>query len=268
LTNTNYITGTADVFPGPIDESYRSSFTFDLSNPALQGQTITGAELRLQAFFGTGYSDGGLISFFDVNTSASVLILHWVDYLKKSQLTGCCDDILDGIRATAVEASGCIALGLIRPAMFALRAQIDATMAWLYFKDHPVEWDFLLRTGEGFKARGEIVEYLVKLVERYSVRFSILNSHRNRTVEQPYRLLSAHIHGQSTLVIPTFQNLAAMVYPEVRCREAVKLQVEVSEYIGDVLLSCFASWWSALPEEIINSVKLRVPAAKQAQLFS
>src|SRR5258708_31047768 len=43
LTNTNYITGTADVFPGPIDESYRSFFTFDLSNPALQGQTITGA---------------------------------------------------------------------------------------------------------------------------------------------------------------------------------------------------------------------------------
>jgi hypothetical protein len=152
--------------------------------------------------------------------------------------------------------------------MFALRAQIDATTAWLYFKDHPVEWDFLLRTGEGFKARGEIVEYLVKLVERYSVRFSILNSHRNRTVEQPYSLLSAHIHGQSTLVIPTFQNLAAMVYPEVRCLEAVKLQVEVSEYIADVLLSCFASWWSALPEEIINSVKLRIPAAKQAQLFS
>jgi hypothetical protein len=65
LTNTNYITGES---PG-----YRSFFTFDLSNPALQGQTITGAELRLQAFFGTGYSDGGLISFFDVNTSASVL---------------------------------------------------------------------------------------------------------------------------------------------------------------------------------------------------
>jgi hypothetical protein len=73
LTNTNYFTGTSpDVSPG-IDFSYRSFFTFDLSNPALQGQTITGAELKLQAFIGTGYNDGGLISFFDVNTSASVL---------------------------------------------------------------------------------------------------------------------------------------------------------------------------------------------------
>jgi hypothetical protein len=73
LTNTNYSTGTAfNVSPG-VNFSYRSFFTFDLSNPALQGQTITGAEIRLQAFWGTGFNDGGLISFFDVSTNASVL---------------------------------------------------------------------------------------------------------------------------------------------------------------------------------------------------
>jgi len=73
LTNTNYTTGTSfDVSPA-VNFSYRSFFTFDLSNPALQGQTITGAELRLQAFIGTGFNDGGLISFFDVSTNASVL---------------------------------------------------------------------------------------------------------------------------------------------------------------------------------------------------
>ena len=73
LANTNYTTGTSpNVSPG-VDFNYRSFFTFDLSNPALQGQTITGAELKLQAFSGTGYNDGGLISFFDVSTSATVL---------------------------------------------------------------------------------------------------------------------------------------------------------------------------------------------------
>ena len=200
--------------------------------------------------------------------SALSLILYWTDYLKKFELTGCCDDILNGIRATAVEASGCIALGLVRPAVFALRAQIDATMTWLYFKDHPVEWDFLLRTGEGFKSRREIVDYLSALTEKYASRFAILNAHRTRTTEQPYKLLSAHIHGQSSLVIPTFQNLAAMVYPKDRCDEAIKLQGEVSEYISDVLLACFASKWSALPDPILASIKLRVPPGKQAQLFS
>jgi hypothetical protein len=73
LTNTNYTTGTSfNVSPG-VDFSYRSFFTFDLGDLALQGQAITGATLRLQAFLGTGYNDGGLISLFDVNTTASVL---------------------------------------------------------------------------------------------------------------------------------------------------------------------------------------------------
>jgi hypothetical protein len=72
-TNTNYSTGTSfEVSPG-VNFTYRSFFTFDLSNPALQGYTITGATLQLQAFLGTGLNDGGQISFFDVSTSPTVL---------------------------------------------------------------------------------------------------------------------------------------------------------------------------------------------------
>jgi hypothetical protein len=197
-----------------------------------------------------------------------LVVLHWIDYLKKSELTGCCDEILDGIRATAVEASGCIALGLIRPAIFALRAQIDATVAWLYFKDHPKEWDFLIRTGDGFKSRSEIVEFLTKFVDKFGSRFSILSAHKLRKVDQPYRLLSAHIHGQSTLVIPTFQKLEAMVYPEKQCKEAVSLQAEVSEYVSDIFLAYFANKWPSLPDEIMKSVRSRVPTEKHAKLFS
>ncbi|MCK1283443.1 hypothetical protein IVB41_05775 [Bradyrhizobium sp. 44] len=195
-------------------------------------------------------------------------ILHWIDYLKGSELTGCCDDMLDGIRATAVEASGCIALGLIRPALFALRAQIDATIAWLFFKDHPIEWEFLLRTGDGFKSRNETIEFFGRYVERFTARFQILTAHRTRSVEQPYRLLSAHIHGQSALVVPTFQNLAAMVYPKGQCEEAIKIQADVVEYIGDIFLSYYASKWPALPDSILSAAKARVPNEKHSSLFS
>ncbi|WP_459592456.1 hypothetical protein [Bradyrhizobium diazoefficiens] len=215
-----------------------------------------------------GHVSGPAVDLGLQHHSAILPVLHWVDYLKKSQLTGCCDDILDGVRATLVEASGCIALGLIRPALFALRAQIDAALAWLYFKDHPIEWEHLLRTGDGFKARLEVIEYLGRFIERYLARFAVLNSHRTRTVEQPYRVLSAHIHGQSSLVLPTFQNLAAMVYPEQRCAEAITLQSDVAEYINDIFLACYAGRWSSLPDEIVNAAKSRIPAPKQAQLFS
>jgi hypothetical protein len=63
LSNTNYVTGTSfNVSPG-IDFSYRSFFTFDLNDPALHGQTIISATIRLQAFQGVGLNDGNLVSF-------------------------------------------------------------------------------------------------------------------------------------------------------------------------------------------------------------
>ncbi|MEH2499552.1 hypothetical protein V1294_006031 [Bradyrhizobium sp. AZCC 1678] len=72
-TNTNYTTGTSfEVSPG-VNFSYRSFFTFDFGNPAVQGYTITGATLQLQAFIGTGLNDGGQISLFDVSTSPILL---------------------------------------------------------------------------------------------------------------------------------------------------------------------------------------------------
>ncbi len=73
LGNTNYSTGTSpNVSPG-VDFTYHSFFTFNLSDAALNGQTITSATLKLQAFIGSGFNDGGLISFFDVSTDVSVL---------------------------------------------------------------------------------------------------------------------------------------------------------------------------------------------------
>jgi hypothetical protein len=73
LGNTNYITGTSfNVSPG-INYEYRSFFTFDLDNPVLRGQTVLSAEIRLQAFLGTGFNDGNQISFFNVTTDPFVL---------------------------------------------------------------------------------------------------------------------------------------------------------------------------------------------------
>src|SRR3982074_2031090 len=73
LENTNYTTGTSfNVSPG-INYEYRSFFTFDLNNPALRGQTVLSAEIRLQAFLGTGFNDGNQISFFNLTIDPFVL---------------------------------------------------------------------------------------------------------------------------------------------------------------------------------------------------
>src|SRR3954451_21536682 len=69
------------------------------------------------------------------NSEISVTeVLRWINHLQKSEITGCCDEMLLGIRAAVIEATGGIALGLVRLAIFAMRGQIDLALAWLFFK--------------------------------------------------------------------------------------------------------------------------------------
>ena len=70
------------------------------------------------------------------------------------------------------------------------------------------------------------------------------------------------------MVIPKFLKLEAMVYPEKRCKEAIKILEEVAEYISDIYTAYFGSKWASLPDKIVASVKARVPADKQPTLFS
>ena len=63
--------------------------------------------------------------------------------------------MLVGLQTAAVEVAGFIAVGFVRPAIFALRGQIDLAAGWLYDKDHPLEWEHVVKTGEGFLQKGE-----------------------------------------------------------------------------------------------------------------
>jgi hypothetical protein len=93
---------------------------------------------------------------------ACALLLNWIEHLRQSEVTGTCDEMLLGIRPASVEIAGCISLGLVRPAIFAMRGQIDLALAWLFYKDHRVEWNHVLDVGEGFKLKGEIFEFLTR----------------------------------------------------------------------------------------------------------
>ena len=49
-----------------------------------------------------------------------------------------------------------------------IRLQIDLALAWVYFKDHHVEWGGVQATGDGFKTKKELLDYLRPCRVRYS----------------------------------------------------------------------------------------------------
>jgi hypothetical protein len=210
-------------------------------------------------------SDGPRIAF-EIYT-ASDNLFKWLNYLVESELTAQCDEFIDGLRASIVETVSCGAAGLLRPAIFAIRAQVDIVFSWLYFKDHPVEWARVERTGDGFVLKRECLDYLRQNVPSFEARFTKLLETKTRKEGDPYRLLSAHVHAQGLSVLPKHNKLRAIVGPLKSANELAPLQAEVTEYISDILLSCFGRKWASLPDAISEAARMRLGKEKVATVF-
>ncbi|WP_182851008.1 hypothetical protein [Metapseudomonas otitidis] len=196
----------------------------------------------------------------------SRLFLAWTPYISGAK-TGVADDLLDGAVSSLREVAACAGLGLVRPALLAMRTQIDLILSWLYFKDHRVEWEYVNSTGDGFKLKKEILEYLAKYNPSYGRRFGILKSVANRKEIDPYRLLSAHIHSQSLSTLPLIDALKDVVGDLNIVNQLPELAHEVDEYINDILFSVFGDGWTQIPRALTRSIDLRFKTKAQKQDF-
>ncbi len=192
----------------------------------------------------------------------SQLYIQWIGYLAASQKTGVADSLLEAAAASVREVAACLSLGLVRPALFALRTQVDLVLAWLYFKDHLIEWGTVNDAGSGYKLKREVLEYLSEHYRGFNARYQALKDVITRQFEDPYRLLSAHVHAQSTPALPTAANLVDVVYEVDLCLECATMSREVGEYLSDVLVSVYGSKWTALPDLVRKTVDTRLVTKK------
>ena len=197
----------------------------------------------------------------------SALLVHWLSYLLSFHRTGVADSLLDAARSSIREVAGLLSLGLARPALFSLRGQIDLLLAWLYFKDHGVEWSHVNETADGFKLKKELLQYLEQHVPKFGARSALLRDTKTRKELDPYRLLSAHIHAQSDPVLPVVIELKDLVRSQMVCIECTKIAFEVSEYLNDIFLAVYVSSWAALPAAVQNAANTRFQTAEQRTAF-
>ena len=197
----------------------------------------------------------------------SKLLVHWLAYLSAFQRTNVADSLLDAASSSIREVAGLLSLGFARPALFSLRGQIDLLLAWLYFKDHGIEWSHVNETADGFKLKKELLQYLEQHVPKFGLRMGILRETKTRRELDPYRLLSAHIHAQSNPVLPVVVELKDLVRAEAICIECAQMAFEVSEYLNDVYLAVFLSNWASLPVPIQTAMSARFQSTEQRGVF-
>ena len=169
----------------------------------------------------------------------STLLVHWLSYLNSFHRTGVADSLLNAVGSSIREVAGVASLGLGRQALLSLRGQVDLMLAWLYFKDHAVEWSHVNQTADGFKLKKELLQYLDQHVPRFGHRIGILREIATRKELDPYRLLSAHVHAQSDPVLPDVVDLKDLVRPEAVCKECAQVAFEVAEFLNDVLFAVY-----------------------------
>ena len=197
----------------------------------------------------------------------SALLVHWLGYLSAFHRTGVADSLLAAASSSVREVAGLLSLGLARPALFSLRGQIDLLLAWLYFKDHGVEWTHVNETADGFKLKKELLQYLEQHVPKFGARMGILRDTKTRKEAEPYRLLSAHIHAQSDPVLPVVAELQDLVRSNAVCTECTQVSFEVAEYLNDVFLAVFLSSWASLPAAVQAAMSSRFKSTEQQKAF-
>ena len=188
-------------------------------------------------------------------------LLVWLEYLSSSVSRKSADRLLDATQAAIIETAGCLSLGLVRPAIFSIRVQLELVLAWIYFNDHPIEWGRFETTGIDYQLPAAALKYLRNNSDRYHDRFEVLSKNRRRVNIDPYAILSIHVHSNSPYSAPTIGPLSALVRPEATCEECVGLQQEVVEFVTDVLASWYADKWHDLPSEIKSELRKRMTGA-------
>lgn len=193
-----------------------------------------------------------------VSVEARVLLI-WIDYLRKSPKNPSATRLLDAVQGAVIETAGCLTLGLVRPAIFSLRIQLELLVAWIFFDDHRIEWG-RVEGGREFPMRSFYLKYMNEYGDKFPERMKILEDVSKRKHKDPYGILSIYVHSTSPYSAPQVGPLSAMVFAADKCGECVLLQRDIAEYLCDLLASWNVKRWHDLPEEIRSHITSRMDA--------
>ena len=157
-------------------------------------------------------------------------------------------------------------MGLGRAAVAAIRTQVDLLLGYTFFRDHPVEWKTLHESGEGYRLFSKIIKYHGEIDQNFNNRLAIINKVVIPTNQELYRVMSAHIHAQSTFTIPSFSKMEDLVLDQVKIESIIKLQQETSKALSALLLAIYGKNWINLPPELYLPIRSQM-TKKQIPIF-
>lgn len=204
---------------------------------------------------------------FQKTINAASEIQSWLHYYKTHATSKSARELLEGARAAILESAGYAVLGLGRASIAAIRTQIDLILCFTYFGDHPKEWGKVINSGDGFKLRSDIYSYHKDIDKGFATRLSMLDQISKPTLEDVYKVLSAHIHGQAPLTMPNAKSLSDLVVSNKTIESIIGLQEKASISLSNFLTTVHAPEWTSLPKAIVDRVSGLLTVKQRPQFF-
>lgn len=193
--------------------------------------------------------------------------LLWIHYFRTNHSLLCAEELIDGAHASVLEAVTYTSLGFARAAISSIRTQIDLLLGFSYFCDHPREWRRVLDTGDGFILKKDLQTYHSNMEPSLDMRMGILSNTGAPLLNEAYRILSAHIHAQSSYTMPRAKKIADLIETPPVLESVVRLQSFASDALSTYFVAVYASRWTALPQDPVSRVRSLLTADQESKFF-
>lgn len=167
--------------------------------------------------------------------------------------------LLVGAKVSLLEAGAAWAIGSNRGAASSLRAYIENTFAWLYYKDHPVEYGVVENLRGDVMLPKAIQGYIKQIDHNFDKSYLELskNSLRGRDSEYYYTILSQFVHAH-----PSFSalsdNIMDLAVSSPRDSGFLTVCRNADEFISDNYATYYRGSWDDVPELVATSVADRL----------
>lgn len=199
-------------------------------------------------------------------SEACVPILLWIKYLRSIHNNRSAEELLIGTESALIETCTYCYLGLGRAAITAIRTQVDLLLCYTFFRDHPVEWNRVQNTGEGYRLYSEVLKYHSEYTQNFKTRLEIINQIVDPKPKDLYHFMSAHVHAQSPFTIPTFDKMSDIVLDQTQIESILDLQKKTSTAMSGLLLAIYGNDWVDLDLELYLDIR-SIMKPGQASVF-
>ncbi len=189
---------------------------------------------------------------------AGAPILSWTTYLKSIHNNRSAIELLDGTESALIESCAYCCLGLGRASIASIRTQVDLLLGYTFFRDHSEEWKRVQETGEGFELFKDIIEHHGKMDADFKQRYGAINTVVTPTLKELYGIMSAHIHAQSPMTIPTSSKMKDIVLKKEQMKSILDLQQKTARALSATLLAIYSKNWANLPPRLYESARLQM----------